>query len=107
VQLRSSLPSLTVAAALLAGCGGASTSSTTTFRNPAIAAQVAECEATISAEPTLSTTIKHNLEALCVKAGSGNKATVERAAAAVCAQVVGAAVAPSRRAQAIAACPKP
>ena len=106
MQPRATLVSLTAAAALLAGCGGSSTTATT-FRNPAVAAQVAQCEATISAEPTLTSTVKHKLEGLCVEAGSGNKATVERAAAAVCAQVVAAAVAPSKRAQAIAACPKP
>jgi hypothetical protein len=96
---------LLAAGVLIAGCG--SSSSHTSATNPAVAAQVAQCEATISAEPTLSPTLKHRLVALCVEAGSGNRATVEKAAAQVCAQVVAAAVAPSKRAAAVAQCPKP
>jgi cytochrome c1 len=108
MQLRATLLSAALAGALVAGCGGGSKSpTTTTFKNPAVESQVAQCEATIGAEPTLSPTIKQKLEALCVKAGSGNKAEVEQAAAQVCAEIVSASVAPSKRAAAVAQCPKP
>jgi cytochrome c1 len=108
VQLRAAFVSVALAGVLLAGCGGSSKhSSTTTFANPAVESQVAQCEATVSAQPTLSSSVKQKLEALCVKAGSGNKAEVEQAAAQVCAQIVSASVPPSKRAAAVAQCPKP
>jgi hypothetical protein len=107
VATRATLVALLAAGALLTGCGGGSKRSTTTFKNPAVESQVAQCEATISGESALSPAIKQKLEGLCVKAGSGNRAEVEHAAAQVCAQVVAASVPPSKRAAAIAQCPKP
>jgi hypothetical protein len=103
------LPPLLAGGVLLAGCGSSGSNhatTSTTFTNPAVAAQVQQCEVTIGAEPSLSPSLRHKLQGLCIQAGSGDKATVERAVAEICKDVVSAAVAPSNRARAVAQCAK-
>jgi alkylation response protein AidB-like acyl-CoA dehydrogenase len=92
----------------LAGCGGSGNrSSGSAITNPAVQAQVAQCEATINAQPVLSESIKRKLVAGCVAVARGDKATARRIAAQTCVEVIDDAVPPAERKQALKRCPKP
>jgi hypothetical protein len=121
-----------IAAALLAGCG--SSSSTTSSAAPATssaapatstpaasstpsatttpavgsagAAAVAACKQAIQAQTTLPAGAKSKLEAVCAKAANGDQAAVRKAAEEVCEEVVNKSNVPAgaAREQALAAC---
>jgi len=95
--------------ALLAGCGGSSSSSTSTpssssstapsgssatappsgsASNAAIQAAVKECKALVASETTLSQGAREKLEGACSKAAQGDTAAVKKAAREVCEEVI-------------------
>ena len=88
-----------------------STASTpSTIPNPASAAgladAVAECRAVIKEAPTLSSSTKAKVEAICNKAADGNLAGARAAAKEVCEEVINASPIPAGaiKEHALAAC---
>ena len=122
----------TVGGALVAGCGGSSSSSSapaattnsssaaptatssssasssgSVANNPEVQAAVAQCKASINSASTLSADSKTKLDGLCDEAAKGDPASLKKATAAVCQQVVKDSVPQSAQDAALAACPKP
>jgi hypothetical protein len=122
---------LFLCAALIAGCGSSSsttssqsstpaatsstpatTSTSTTSSSPSavppanVAAAVATCKAQIEAQSTLPAGAKTKLEGVCEKAAKGDTAAVKAAAREVCEEVIKNAALPAGAAQeqALAAC---
>jgi hypothetical protein len=79
--------------------------------NPAIkqeiARAIASCKTSVNSAPTLNSTDKAKLDAICDKAGTGDTAAVQKATAEVCQEIVKDSVPASAQTQALAACPKP
>ena len=122
-----------VGGALLAGCGSSSSSSSSSApaatsstassstaaasssasggssiaNNPAVQAAVAQCKASINAAPTLSASAKTKLDGLCDEAAKGDPASLKKASAQVCVEIVKDTVPSSAQQAALAACPKP
>jgi hypothetical protein len=113
------------AGVLLAGCGSSSSSSTSgstpststatgsttlsttgSTTTPATAAAVESCRRGAKAIPTLSTSTRVKIEAICDKAASGNPAAVRTAAREVCEEIVKASPLPegSAKQHAVAGC---
>jgi hypothetical protein len=116
------------AGVLLAGCGSSSSSSTSSSStsastsstaagstapsttgsttSPATAAAVESCRRGAKAIPTLSSSTRTKIEAICDKAASGNPAAVRTAAREVCEEIVKASPLPegSAKQHAIAGC---
>jgi hypothetical protein len=120
-------------AALLAGCGGSSSTSSSTSApasapatpatpsstsggvsagagsiasNPAVQQAVAACKASINASPTLSADVKSKLVGVCDQAATGNPTAIRKATSQVCQEVVKSSVPSSAQAAALATCPK-
>ncbi len=74
--------------------------------NPAVKAAVAACKQRINAAPNLSADAKSKLTTLCDKAASGDEASVLKAAAQVCQEIVKQSIPQAAQQQALAACPK-
>ena len=128
------LSALLAVAAIVGGCGSSSSSSsssappasssTTTAastasaststptggsaiaNNPAVKAAVAACKQRIDAAPNISADAKAKLTSLCDKAASGDEASVLKAAAQVCQELVEQSVPQAAQQQALASCPK-
>lgn len=87
-----------------------SSSSSSSSSNPAVAQAVTACKTSINSAPTLSSSEKSKLTALCDKAANGDLAGVKKIAAEVCKDVVNASVPAgsptSVKNQALAACKK-
>jgi hypothetical protein len=105
-----------VGSALVAGCGGSSSSSSASStsgggssiaNSPAVQAAVAQCKASINSAPTLSADAKAKLDSLCDEAAKGDPASLKKATAQVCQEVVKESVPSSAQQAALAACPKP
>jgi hypothetical protein len=112
------------AGVLLAGCGSSSSSSTSSStsstatgsttptsttdltKSSATAAAVESCRRGAKAIPTLSSSTRIKIEAICDKAASGNPAAVRTAAREVCEEIVKASPLPegSAKQHAIAGC---
>ena len=92
----------TTAAASSAGVGGSSVAS-----NPAVQAAVAQCKASINSAATLSADAKAKLDGLCDEAAKGDPASLRKATAQVCQEVVKESLPSSAQQAALAACPKP
>jgi hypothetical protein len=116
------------AAALLAGCGSSSSSSTSgstasttattgsttpsttsttdTTKNSSTAAAVESCRRGAKAIPTLSSSTRSKIEAICDKAASGDAGATRTAAREVCEEIVKASPLPDGAAKrhAIAGC---
>jgi hypothetical protein len=117
-----------VGGAFVAGCGGSSSSSSSSpsssatpaaatstsggsttvdlSKNPNVAAAVAQCKASIGASATLSADAKTKLQSLCDEAAKGDSASLKKATAQVCQQIVKDTVPAGAQAQALATCPK-
>ncbi len=116
-----------VGGASVAGCGGSSSSSSSPrssatpaattstsggstsvdlSKNPNVAAAVAQCKASIAAAPTLSADAKTKLQSLCEEAAKGDPASLKKATAQVCQQIIKDTVPAGAQAQALASCPK-
>jgi uncharacterized protein YceK len=74
--------------------------------NPAVKAAVAACKQRINAVPNLSADAKSKLTTLCDKAASGDEASVLKAAAQVCQEIVKQSIPQAAQQQALASCPK-
>ena len=114
------------AGVLLAGCGSSSSSSTSgstptattssttpsttsatgTIKSPATATAVESCKRGAKAIPTLSSSTRSKIEAICEKAGTGDVAATRTAAREVCEAIVKASPLPegSAKQHAIARC---
>jgi hypothetical protein len=68
---------------------------------------VAQCKQSIASAPTLSSDAKSKLSALCDKAAEGDPASLQKATAQVCQEIVKESVPQAAQAAASAACPKP
>ncbi|HUO73858.1 MAG TPA: hypothetical protein VMU39_24005 [Solirubrobacteraceae bacterium] len=95
-------PAATTTAASSAGVGGSSVAS-----NPAVQAAVAQCKASINSAATLSADAKAKLDGLCDEAAKGDPASLRKATAQVCQEVVKESLPSSAQQAALAACPKP
>ena len=120
-------------AALLAGCGSSSSSSTaarqgsstvataattsssttatapsasSTQGSPSEQAKIAACKATLSTQRGLPTAIRTKLEGDCVKVAGGDKAALKRAVREVCEAIIRTSALPAgpARERALAAC---
>jgi hypothetical protein len=74
--------------------------------NPAVKAAVAQCKSSINAAPTLSGSAKSKLSAICDEAAKGDPASLKKAEAKVCAELVKDTVPAAAQTQALASCPK-
>ncbi len=74
--------------------------------NPAVKAAVAQCKSSINAQPTLSASAKAKLSAICDEAAKGDPASLKKAEAKVCVELVKETVPAAAQAQALASCPK-
>lgn len=131
-RLCSAVAIAAVGGALVAGCGSSSSSSSSSSStaapasatssqagststgssggstgSSAVAAAVAQCKASIASASSLSSDAKTKLEGLCDEAAKGDPASLKKATAAVCQQIVKDTVPSSAQAAALAACPKP
>src|SRR3982074_2099181 len=93
------------------GSSGSSGSSSTTggsgvANNPTVKAAVARCKQSIASAPTLSGDAKTKLQALCAQAAQGDPASLRKATAQVCEQIVKETVPASAQTAALASCPK-
>jgi len=81
-------------AALLAGCGSSSKSSTSTGQSATAETSVvgeqavAACKKSIQAQKTLSASDRAKLEKICDKAANGNPATMQQVAHEACVELV-------------------
>ena len=116
---------------LMTGCGGSSTSSTaptsstssaassasttsTTSAaagsglasNPTVVAAVARCKASINAAQTLSASAKSKLATICDEAAKGDPASLKKAEARICVELIKDTVPAAAQTQALASCPK-
>jgi hypothetical protein len=97
----------TSAATSTASSGGSSTTTGSgVANNPTVKAAVAQCKQSIAAAPTLSGDAKTKLQALCEKAAQGDPASLRKATAQVCEQIVKETVPASAQTAALASCPK-
>ena len=131
-RLSSLLVAPLLGAALLAGCGGGSkstsqpastatapasattassatpTTTSTTATTPsaaAVAQGIAACKSAIQSEKVLPAAAKQKLEAVCPNAAKGESAPVRKAAEEVCSSVINNSAVPAvARSQALAAC---
>jgi len=115
--------------ALLAGCGGSSSSSSVSTpasapatpnstsgaagpaassiaNNPAVQQAVAACKQSINASPVLAAGVKSRLVSVCDQAATGDPTAIRKATAQVCQEVVRSSVPSSGQAAALATCPK-
>jgi hypothetical protein len=74
--------------------------------NPTVKAAVAKCKSSINAAPTLSASSKAKLVTICDEAAKGDPASLKKAEAQVCQQLVKDTVPAAAQAQALASCPK-
>jgi hypothetical protein len=106
-------------AALLAGCGGGSSKSTTSGStgststgtsssiSPAVRQlAVTTCQRTVQSELNLTSTAKAKLEAICNKASKGDAAEIRKVAQEVCVEIIKSSAGTSGavKEKAIAAC---
>jgi hypothetical protein len=135
IRRRSSWPiGLLLCAALIAGCGSSSSTTSSQSSTPAttsstpaattssstaststgavppanVAQAVAACKSQIEAQSTLPARAKSKLEAVCEKAAKGDTSAVKAAAREVCEEVIKSSSVPAGAAQeqALAACRK-
>jgi hypothetical protein len=98
--------------ALIAGCGGSSTQTTsaaqTSTAQSSVVGQeaVATCDHNVQAEKTLSAAAKAKLEQICAKAANGSPATLQQVAHEACIELVNASHVPAGlpKAEALAIC---
>lgn len=113
----SSTPAATSASTTAASTASSGTSSaagsTTTpsggsaiANNPAVQAAVASCKQRVQSAPGLSADAKSKLATLCDKSASGDEASVLKAAAQVCQDIIKQSVPQAAQQQALASCPK-
>jgi hypothetical protein len=74
--------------------------------NPTVIAAVARCKASINAAPTLSASAKSKLATICDEAAKGDPASLKKAEAQVCVELVKDTVPAAAQTQALASCPK-
>jgi hypothetical protein len=74
--------------------------------NPTVVAAVARCKASINSAPTLSASAKSSLATICDEAAKGDPASLKKAEAKVCVQLVKDTVPAAAQTQALASCPK-
>ena len=74
--------------------------------NPTVMAAVARCKASINSAPTLSASAKSKLGTICDEAAKGDPASLKKAEAQVCVQLVKDSVPVAAQTQALASCPK-
>jgi hypothetical protein len=67
---------------------------------------VARCKSSINAAPTLSASAKAKLATICDEAAKGDPASLKKAEAKVCVELVKDTVPASAQTQALASCPK-
>jgi len=67
---------------------------------------VARCKASINAAPTLSASAKSKLTTICDEAAKGDPASLRKAEAQVCVELVKDSVPAAAQTQALASCPK-
>ena len=65
-----------------------------------------ECKSSINAAPTLSASAKTKLATICDEAAKGDPASLKKAEAKVCVELVKDTVPASAQTQALASCPK-
>ena len=103
----SSAPAGTATSASSTASAGGSTGGGSVASNPAVQAAVAQCKASINAASTLSADAKTKLDGLCDEAAKGDPASLKKASAEVCQEIVKETVPSSAQDAALAACPKP
>lgn len=74
--------------------------------NPSVIAAVARCKASINSVPTLSASAKNKLATICDQAAKGDPASLKKAAAQVCVELVKDTVPVAAQTAALASCPK-
>jgi hypothetical protein len=74
--------------------------------NPQVKAAVAKCKSSINAAPTLSASAKAKLVTICDEAAKGDPASLRKAEAKVCQELVKDTVPAAAQQQALASCPK-
>jgi hypothetical protein len=97
----SAAPTSTSAASSSSASGGGSLAN-----NPQVKAAVARCKSSINAAPTLSASAKAKLATICDEAAKGDPASLKKAEAKVCVELVKDTVPASAQTQALASCPK-
>lgn len=103
----SSAPAGTATSASSTASAGSSTGGGSVASNPAVQAAVAQCKASINAASTLSADAKTKLDGLCDEAAKGDPASLKKASAEVCQEIVKETVPSSAQQAALASCPKP
>ncbi len=103
----SSAPAGTATSASSTASAGGSSGGSSVADNPAVKAAVAQCKASINAASTLSADAKTKLDGLCDEAAKGDPASLKKASAEVCQEIVKETVPSSAQDAALAACPKP